>query len=252
MSQFDTLDFHNPLENTASILKGLASEIHELREGLLSEQRIRANEINALRKAFESEKGELPDRVAELTKEIADWRKSHAHRFEKVEQRLSEMDMEVGGRLDRVEAKLDAETEDRLQVCQDLIKKVNADGHQWKGRCGAIERDIADLKKALEQSCLVHAQRHDQCKMDVDKIASLLRENTLAKDTFEHFSARPSTPRRAMTATTASPGSRSYTPTQMSATHVSSPSHAFAPTTLYDGESASYSGKMKLRLAGMR
>lgn len=252
MSQVEKFDFHNPLENTASILKGLAHEIQELRDGLASEQTIRATEINALRKAFEDESGELPDRVSALTKEIEEWRKTHTHRFERVEHRLSEVDMEFGGRLDRFETKLHSEVEDRLQACQDIVKKINVDGSQWKGRCSSNERDITDLRQALENACMLHSQRHDQCKGDVDKIASMLRESTLAKDTFEQFVSRPSTPRRPTTPTTASPGSsRNYTPTRVGSLHLSSPSHAFAPMSLADGESKGNS-RMRLRLSGLR
>eukprot|EP00406_Dinophysis_acuminata_P071532 CAMPEP_0179259300 /NCGR_PEP_ID=MMETSP0797-20121207/25754_1 /TAXON_ID=47934 /ORGANISM="Dinophysis acuminata, Strain DAEP01" /LENGTH=267 /DNA_ID=CAMNT_0020967347 /DNA_START=64 /DNA_END=868 /DNA_ORIENTATION=- len=201
----------NPFESAFSLLKGLRDQIHELQAALVQEQQLRARQVD-----------ELKSQVMELKKASAEDRATHGDATRAVKVALGEhasrlasgteeFKAAVTGRVEKLESALDVEVFDRKQTDQSFTKRTNSEAQQWRAKCDKIERELQDHKAVYDLQGSSVKRRHQELREDVEKLADLLRNNSLSADPFvrdfcTNLSEHIPPPSASQTGTTCVPG----------------------------------------------
>jgi len=152
----------NPLEATFCLLKSMRHEIEELREMLDEERRARGGETANLAAQVQ----ERMDQTASVKEE----------------------------RFEILEAKMESESSDRTAMCQAVSKRLTHEASQLRERAETVDKEVQDQKRQFKIHGADDWQRHEDLRMEVDRLSAILRDNSLAKDPFRHFPAKQMLP----------------------------------------------------------
>mmetsp|Transcript_104681 Transcript_104681/g.332970 ORF Transcript_104681/g.332970 Transcript_104681/m.332970 type:complete len:308 (-) Transcript_104681:65-988(-) len=180
----------NPLEATFFLLKGLRDELQELRDELAEEKKARTGENKIIAAQVKELKGTELQHHSEVLAMIEELRAAKLSRFEQFESFVDQALSEKATRFQKLETKLEAEITERKGMVQALNKRLGAEAQQMKVRAEKHERDVKEHKRTAELASSGHRQRHDELRQEVERIAGLLRENSMARDPFRHFPQR--------------------------------------------------------------
>lgn len=205
----------NPLEATFLLLRGLRGEIHELREQLAEERRARICENKSFAVQLQDLRGAELQHHSEMLAMLEELRAEKTARIDRLEDFIENALKEKAVRFENIEAKVEVEITERKAVIQALNKRLGAEAAQWRVRSEKQDREVKENRRIADLAASGARHRHDELRLEVERIASLLRENTMARDPFRHFpphGTMGSTGLPTMAFPTASPSLRTATP----------------------------------------
>jgi len=184
----------NPLEATFCLLKALRDEIREVRDMLEEERRARGCETADLAAQLQSLREAKEQRFEEVDNALEDLKADMLSRFSKLQVQLEEAVADKVVRFDKLEAKVDSESIDRKGMIQAVNKRIAQEASQWRVRAETSDREVKDHKREAEIHVNNGHRRHDDLREEVERIAAILRDNSMARDPFRHFSNKPALP----------------------------------------------------------
>lgn len=193
----------NPLEATFCLLKALRDEIREVREMLEEERRARGSETADLAAQVQELRTSKQRRFEETDNVIDQMKADMLSRFQKLQVQLEHAVADKMARFEKLEAKVESESIDRKGMIQAVTKQVNQEAAQWRVRHEMSDREVKDHKRQAEIHVNNHRQRHDDLREEVERLSSILRDNSMARDPFRHFAAKGTLPALSVSAPSA-------------------------------------------------
>jgi len=184
----------NPLEATFCLLKSMRHEIEELREMLDEERRARGGETANLAAQVQELRGAKQQRFKEVDDTIEDIKTDTLTRFQKLQERMDQTASVKEERFEILEAKMESESSDRTAMCQAVSKRLTHEASQLRERAETVDKEVQDQKRQFKIHGADDWQRHEDLRMEVDRLSAILRDNSLAKDPFRHFPAKQMLP----------------------------------------------------------
>eukprot|EP00408_Alexandrium_pacificum_P039943 CAMPEP_0171279982 /NCGR_PEP_ID=MMETSP0790-20130122/65663_1 /TAXON_ID=2925 /ORGANISM="Alexandrium catenella, Strain OF101" /LENGTH=290 /DNA_ID=CAMNT_0011749183 /DNA_START=61 /DNA_END=929 /DNA_ORIENTATION=+ len=179
----------NPLEATFLLLRGLRGEIHELREQLAEERRARICENKSFAVQLQDLRGAELQHHSEMLAMLEELRAEKTARIDRLEDFIENALKEKAVRFENIEAKVEVEITERKAVIQALNKRLGAEAAQWRVRSEKQDREVKENRRIADLAASGARHRHDELRLEVERIASLLRENTMASGPVQALSA---------------------------------------------------------------
>lgn len=190
----------NPLEATFCLLKALRDEIREMREMLDEERQAREREDADLAAQVKELRGTEQGHFGEIDNAIEDMKADVLSRFQKLQEQMEQVVKDKLARFEKLEATVDSESNDRKSMFQAVNKRLTQDAQQWRVRAEMSDRELKDHKRQAEIYGSNTRQRHEDLQEEVERLAVILRDNSMARDPFRHFTAKPKLPALGTTA----------------------------------------------------
>lgn len=184
----------NPLEATFCLLKALRDEIREMHEMLDEERQARGSEIADLAAQLKELRGTEQRRFGEIDDAIEEMKADTLSRFQKLQGQMEQVVKDKLARFEKLEAAVDAESSDSKAMFQAVSKRVTQEAQQWRVRAEMSDRELKDHKRQSEIRGSNARQRHEELHEEVERLAAILRDNSMARDPFRHFTAKPKLP----------------------------------------------------------
>jgi len=181
----------NPLEATFCLLKALRDEIREVRDMLEEEKRARGTETAELAAQLQALRDAKIQRFEETENAIEEMKTDMQHRCQKLQVQTEKVVADKVARFEKIEAQVDVASIDHKGMVQAVNKRLAQEASQWRMRADVSDREIKDHKNQAEIHVNNHRRCHEDLREEVERIASLLRENSMARDPFRHFAAKP-------------------------------------------------------------
>jgi hypothetical protein len=181
----------NPFEATFDLLQSLRDEINELRLALVEEQQVRAKETGECRQLMEEARYARNTKFEEVCNTVDELRQAKNARFDKIEAEAIDVRNWMKGQFESLDQKIEAEIDQREVACCTLDKTITFEVAQLQhfDRNVALEveqhRRLAELFQASVES------KHQGLRVEVDKLAAVLRNNSMTRDPHKHFNTRP-------------------------------------------------------------
>merc|ERR1719492_184582 len=112
-------------------------------------------------------------------------------RFQSLQVQLEKVVADKIARFEKLEAKVESDSIDHKGMVQAVSKRMAQEASQWRTRAEISDRDIKDHKNEAEVHVSNSRRRHEDLREEVERIAMILRDNTMARDPFRHFAAKP-------------------------------------------------------------
>lgn len=196
----------NPFEATFDLLQNLRDEINELRLALVQERNERVHETGELKDAVAEARRAGAARSEQLKRELEDLRMTHETRFGNMEHSIHDIKGQDTQAIADLNEKLEMEIDQRQVACCVLDKALISEVEKLQRLNRSIAIELQDHKKKAEHFFASTEQTQEGLKLEVDKLCSLVRDNSMARDPHKHFAARPGRP-----AVTRSPNSSAMT-----------------------------------------
>lgn len=172
-------------------MKSLREEILEVREMLEEERRARGSETADLAAQVQELRHAKQQRFEEVDSAIEEMKADMLLRFRNLQVRMEKVVADTNARFEKLEAQVEADSIDHKGMVQAVSKRMAQEASQWRTRADIADRDIKDHKSQAEVHVGNSRRRHEDLREEVERIAVILRDNTMARDPFRHFSAKP-------------------------------------------------------------
>jgi len=183
----------NPLEATFCLLKALRDEIREVRDMLEEERQARGCEVTDLAAQIQELRG-AEHRFSDIDNAIEDMKADMLSRFQKLQGQMEQVVADKIARFEKLEATMESESNDRKVGFQAVNKRLTQEAQQWRVRADTSDKEIKEHKRQADINGSNIRQRHEDLREEVERLAAILRDNSMARDPFRHFPGKPKLP----------------------------------------------------------
>lgn len=180
----------NPLEATFCLLKTLRDEIREMREVQDEDRRIHGCEIAELAAQLRELRADKDQRLEEVDKVMEEMKGDMFSRFQNLQSHVKLAVQDKNARFEQLEVKVEEAMAERKDIFQTLNKRLSQEAQVWRVHAETSDRVMKDHKRQAEIYGSNSRQRHEELREEVERIAALFRDNSMARDPFRHFPAR--------------------------------------------------------------
>jgi len=133
-------------------------------------------------------------RFAEIDEAVEGNKADMLSRFQNLQVQMAQVVADKNARFEKLEATVESESIDRKGMFQAINKRLTQEAQQWRVRAETSDREMKDHKRQAEIYGSNSRQRIEELREEVERIAAILRDNSMARDPFRHFTAKPALP----------------------------------------------------------
>eukprot|EP00927_Polykrikos_kofoidii_P070017 TRINITY_DN6583_c0_g2_i1.p1 TRINITY_DN6583_c0_g2~~TRINITY_DN6583_c0_g2_i1.p1 ORF type:complete len:287 (+),score=59.37 TRINITY_DN6583_c0_g2_i1:56-916(+) len=175
----------NPFESTFHLLRALRDEIQDLKTEICELRAAKVARFEKLEEKVEDLRGATSSRFQSVEATAEKLRSDMNAGFEHTSTLVEDLRATARLRLDRLEAALKDEVSDRFTAVQVLDKKIRVETAQLRAKSEATCIELNGHKQKAEADLNADRQNHFLLRQDVERIAALLAENSMARDPFK-------------------------------------------------------------------
>lgn len=209
-----SVEILNPFDSTFELLHSLRDEITELRCAIQEEARERMQETSEIRQSLIENKHARNTKFEEVCNTVQELSAAKNQRFDRIEAFVEEFRAMRNESFDELVKKVELEITQRETADRALDKTIQLEISHIAAFCQKISKEIQEHRGVTEVTAVNTKAAHEDLAQEVDKLACILRDNSMTRDPMKHFSKRPGTSSSAQTPTPflAERGARAITP----------------------------------------
>lgn len=156
---------------------------------MVEEQHERTRETSELRQQISELRQPKNDRFDEVCNTVEELRQLKNDRVDKIEAYIEEVRSSKNQRFDLLDQKIETEISQREAACRALDKTIQEEYTEVVSYTQKVAKDFQEHRKAAELYQGKCELNHDKLAVEVEKLQSSLRDNSMARDPHKHFRA---------------------------------------------------------------
>lgn len=184
----------NPFESTFELLVALRDEIQDVKRSVETLQAEQVGRFHKVEAELEEQKGKSTARFGVMDAKLDQLKENKGERFERMWNMVQDMSAARQVRFERLEAAWKSETSDRFSTIQTLDKRLRSEVAGLRAHCERTEKELNGHKSKVDATVVSHKRVHDDLRQDVEKLAALLSQNSMAWDPFQELGYGPGSP----------------------------------------------------------
>lgn len=194
MSELANMGLHNPFESTFSLLRSLRDEVKDLKNEVNELRAQKIERFERLESLVAQHANENAERFSKMQANMDDMNLKTNKRFQQLSQTVEDHRRAENTRLDKLESQVRAEMKLRFDQVTELDKKMKDELKRLRGDLEKLGNEVFQHKQRTGIDMAANKTSCDELRVDVEKLAALLAENSMSKDPYNQLGYRIGTP----------------------------------------------------------